>query len=122
MLKISSGISAAISAFAIASAAADQTTTQDPDHIPSKLVELTCPAENAGTLDMTVISVTGREMKVKVQYRGPKGQEQPVHLHTDLDPRVRGGAREQFSIDLLTKLSDANKVTAEKALNIANKI
>lgn len=122
MLKISWAIFAAISALAIASAAADQTTTQPPDDIPSKLVDPTCPSENAGTLEMTTKSVTGREMNVKVQYRGPKGQEQPVHHDTDLDPRAGGGTREQFSINLLTELSDANKVTAEKALNIANKV
>lgn len=121
MLKTSFAISAAISAFTISTSAADQTTTQAKDDIPSKIVRLTCPAENAGTLDMIAKSITGRTFNVKVRYSRLEGEGEPERIDTDLEAKP-GGSREQVSIDLQNELSDENKVTTEKALKLINPI
>jgi hypothetical protein len=112
-IPVVAGISAMVAGFAISSAAAQSTETA-PTEVPLKVVELICPGDNARTLELTAKSSIGQIFTVRVRFRSVEGEGEAVAV----DIHMKGQSPERVSIDLLKELSDADKVTAGKALKI----
>lgn len=94
---------------------------RETNSLDDKIVDLTCPAEDDGTLTVILRDSNGRATTAKVRYRGSQNHEEPFEVYIRYEGAEMEGKWEH-RISLLERLSNADSTTANKAITLANKM